>query len=585
MKFLCPTGEGWMLRAFGFAIFMCLMAVPAKAQDQFWVQIEARQTLAEATERARLYARRFDDVQGYYLGRGFYGIVLGPYSEALARQELRRLLGSGQIPGDSYLQTGRRFEQQFWPIGGATVAPLPEEIANEEPGALAQEPITGQVETLAEARASEAQLLRSEREELQKALRWAGFYNSAIDGAFGRGTRRAMEDWQSFNGFPPTGVLTTRQRQVLLQQYNQDLVDVGMETIQDIRAGIQIQLPLSVVAFDSYAPPFAKFTPTGSLPNAQVLLISQPGDRSTLAGLYEVMQTLEIIPPEGPRSLRGDSFTIEGIGNGIHSYTTATLQDGAIKGFTLVWDDRDDRRRTRILETMQDSFARLDAVLDPNLNPPGAEQSIDLVSGLAVRQPTFSQSGFYVTTDGTVVTSDVGLDQCERLTIDRTTDADMLASFPDFGLAILQPQTPLAPLEIGTLQTAVPRLQDPIGVAGYPFDGVLTAPTMIFGNLIDLRNLQGDERVIRLSVVTRASNAGGPVLDAGGAVLGMLLPRRNAALQALPEDVQFALKSEVVTGLLENAGLTVRQTDQTTPLGNVALQRVGSDISVLVSCW
>jgi hypothetical protein len=80
-----------MFRAFVASLFLLLSALQANAQDRFWVQIEARQTLSEATERARVYARQFDDVEGYYLGRGFYGVVLGPYGETLARQELRRL--------------------------------------------------------------------------------------------------------------------------------------------------------------------------------------------------------------------------------------------------------------------------------------------------------------------------------------------------------------------------------------------------------------------------------------------------------------------------------------------------------------
>jgi peptidoglycan hydrolase-like protein with peptidoglycan-binding domain len=75
-------------------------------------------------------------------------------------------------------------------------------------------------ETLAEARASEAALDRGEREMLQIALKWAGFYNSSIDGAFGRGTRASMSAWQDANGYTNTGVLTTLQRADLLAQYN-----------------------------------------------------------------------------------------------------------------------------------------------------------------------------------------------------------------------------------------------------------------------------------------------------------------------------------------------------------------------------
>ena len=38
----------------------------------------------------------------------------------------------------------------------------------------------------------------------------------------------------------------------------------------------------------------------------RVLLISQSGDQGTLFGLYDIMQTLEIVPMEGPRD-RGPS--------------------------------------------------------------------------------------------------------------------------------------------------------------------------------------------------------------------------------------------------------------------------------------
>ena len=205
-----------MFRACAAVVVLCLAAVQASAQDRFWVQVEAHPTLGEATERARVYARRFDDVEGYYLGRGFYGIVLGPYSERLARAELSRLLSTGQVPSDSYLQNGRRFEQQFWPIGGAAnvapIDPLPEEETPQEAGALPIIPLTAPFETFQQARASERALSREDREELQRALRWAGFYDAAIDGSFGRGTRSAMEAWQFANAKDPNGILNARER-------------------------------------------------------------------------------------------------------------------------------------------------------------------------------------------------------------------------------------------------------------------------------------------------------------------------------------------------------------------------------------
>ena len=578
-----------MIRALTVALLLCLSVVQAHAQDRFWVQIEAHPTLSEATERARFYNRRFDDVEGYYLGRGFYGIVLGPYSEDLARQELARLLRSRQVPADSYLQNGRRFEQQFWPIGGGsstlrgTVAP--EEDPAPELSALPQVPLTAPFETLREARASEAALTRSEREELQKALQWAGFYDAAIDGAFGRGTRRAMEAWQVAYAQDPTGVLTARQREQLLLQYNAVLIDVDMQLVRDDMAGIQMQVPTAVVSFSEYQPPFAKFEGQSSLPKAQVLFISQPGDAGNLTGLFEILQVLDLMPPEGPRRLRGDSFFIEGLDDERHSFATASLQDGEIKGFVLVWPAGDNSRRTRILDVMQSSFERIDGTLDPNMVPPGEDQAIDMVSGLAVRKPKLSRSGFYVSDDGIVVTTPEVVEGCSRITIDRETNAELVGSNLELGISVLRPIAPLTPLDVATIQSDIPRLQDSVAIAGYPFNGVLSAPTVTYGTLEDIRDLEGDDRRQRLSVLAQRSNAGGPVLDASGTVLGMLLSPKGPSSQALPADVQFSLDAAQIVAFLEELGIAPVQSGNGEDISAVALTRKAADITALVSCW
>ena len=53
--------------------------------------------------------------------------------------------------------------------------------------------------------------------------------------------------------------------------------------------------------------------------------------------LYEIMQTLEIVPQTGPRDLGKSSFTLIGEDAFSISHTQVWLKDGAIKGFTLVW--------------------------------------------------------------------------------------------------------------------------------------------------------------------------------------------------------------------------------------------------------
>lgn len=571
----------------------------ASAQERpYWVQVEAQQTLTGAQNRARAFDARLDNVAGYYIGSGWYGLVLGPYSREDADILALSLRRSGQIPNDSFVADGRNFRQQFWPVGvGAptTAQPLPRTqlpLNTTPETAFEQAPIVEQVvvpvlapdETTREARVSEAALSREEKELLQTALKWAGFYNSAIDGAFGRGTRRSMRDWQATNNFELTGVLTTKQRDVLITSYNAILAGMDLQLIRDDATGIEMLIPTGAVAFDKYEPPFAQFEPTGDL-QARVLLISQSGDQDRLFGLYEILQTLAIIPTEGPRRRRDQSFEIEGVGDGIHSYTTATLRNGQIKGFSVIWPAGDDARRIRVLDAMEASFQAIDGVLDPAIAAPDDSQAIDLVSGLAVRKAKLSRSGFFVDVDGDVLTTVEAVGECSRITIDEVHDAQVIHVDAPLGIAVIRPNTPLAPADVAQFQTGVPRLQAQVSVAGYPYGGVLTTPSLTFGRLADIRGLNGEDELKRLSLTAQPGDAGGPVLDNGGAVLGMLLPRASRNGQQLPPEVSFSVDASRIVASLLLADVRLETTENVAFLTPDALNQTAADMTVLVSCW
>lgn len=58
-----------------------------------------------------------------------------------------------------------------------------------------------------------------QRRAVQRALAWFGHYGAAVDGAFGRGTRAAMAEWQVAHGADATGILTPPQRMGLIAAY------------------------------------------------------------------------------------------------------------------------------------------------------------------------------------------------------------------------------------------------------------------------------------------------------------------------------------------------------------------------------
>jgi peptidoglycan hydrolase-like protein with peptidoglycan-binding domain len=561
-------------------LFVLLATRSLFAQDDaVWVQIEAQPTLADATQRAREYSTRLQDVNGFAMRGGWYAIVLGPYARRDAEQVLRVYRSERAIPRDSFIAYSSNFERQFWPVGETAVQPVTVDDPDPEP---VSEPDIREVdETPREARASENLLTRDEKRDLQRLLQWAGYYNSAIDGAFGRGTRASMAAWQEANGYEPTGVLTTRQRAELLAQYNAILEGLDLQLVAEGRTGIDIQLPLGAVSFDKYEAPYAHFAPTGTVPGARVLLISQTGDRNTLYGLYDIMQTLEIVPLNGPRKLDKNSFLLVGEGADFISHTQATLKDGEIKGFTLIWPSGDEERRERLLGEMQASFERTDGVLDPAAGS-NMDQRVDLVSGLEIRKPALTRSGFFVDDQGTVVTTADVVAQCSRITIEDGLEATVLGS--DQNLAVLRPSERLAPATVARFQTAIPRLQSEITVSGFSFGGLLDAPTLTYGTLADLRGLQGQEELNRLALAALPGDAGGPVFDTGGEVLGMLLPAATGDKQ-LPKDVSFALDSSEIQRLLGDLGLSAAQTDLITAMPPEDLTGRAMGMTVLVSCW
>lgn len=566
-------------------VFISVQSVLAQSDDDAtsWLQIEAHPSLTVATQRAQIYGESLPGVNGFALGNGWYAVAIGPFARPLAEAQLRQLRAQGLIPRDSFIVPRDAFRQRIWPAG-TEPQPVPaptQPQADIEPEVIAEPEVVD--ETPREARASEARLTADERKQLQSYLQWAGYYNSAIDGAFGRGTRASMAAWQRDNGYEPTGILTTLQRDALRQQYYAVLEGMGLRTVADGSAGIEMILPMGVVARTKEEYPFVQYDATGDIP-AKVLLISQEGDQNTLFGLYDIMQTLEIVPRQGERSRKDRSFTLIGQNAEIISQTEASLENGRIKGFTLVWPAGDETRRTRILDEMRASFKRLPGALDPAAGS-NAEQDIDLVAGLEIRRPILSRSGFYVDAAGTVLTTAEAVQSCGRITLDTDYEASLVTSNADTGIAILRPTRALAPQGHATLLEGDARLQSEVAVSGYSYEGLLGAPTMTFGTLADVKGLAGESNIKRLALAPLPGDAGGPVFAADGSVLGMLLPAAASGTRKLPGDVSFAIDSASLGAALSDAGIAATPAPLGAAMTPEEMTRKARAMTVLVSCW
>jgi S1-C subfamily serine protease len=575
------------LLALFFTALLVVSPRAAVAQDgTVWLQVEAHPNLETTLDRAQAYSALFPETVSFRLGTGWFAIALGPYPADEAPIRLGALRREGQIPSDSYIADGAAYGAQVFPASGAgVVTPETPDVVTAEPVAAPQ-PILVPDEDRREARDSEALLTPEERKDLQTALQWFGFYPGGIDGAYGPGTRNAMAAWQEAQGVTePTGILTTRQRAALLAAWRDELSTFGFREVVETESGITVTLPLGLVEFDHYEPPFVHYRAKGDAA-PRIILISQPGDRSALYGLYDVLQTLESVPLDGPRDRNDRSFRIRGTSATTDTTVFAELRGSRIKGWMLISAPGNEARDTRILRVMEDSFSPDgDSVLDPGIAVMGAETRAGLLAGLEVRKPRLSRTGFFVTPDGVVATTVEAVQTCGRVTIDRTTDAEVTLTDPTSGLALLKPKTPLAPRVVAGFSAAPGRPGSEITVPGYSYEDRLPAPVLTFGLFEDGSGLNGEAGQSRLSLQSLPGDAGGPVLDSSGTVVGMLLPASTEGGKQMPAGVAFALAGSELTRLLAANGVSARSSISTAPLDPAALAETANGMTALVSCW
>ncbi|SUZ30857.1 hypothetical protein ROE7235_00586 [Roseibaca ekhonensis] len=582
-----------MTRHFSTAAFLVatvsgLAFGPALAQDARWVQLEAHREFDDALERAQEYQQSIGNVSGFQLPSDWYALALGPFETDTDAFAVRRQLRAERtIPADAFVSNGENYGARFFPTAGTAVAPqaLPDADPAPEPEPLVvAEPEPEPEETLGEARASERLLDRDQRADLQIALQWFGYYTQRIDAAFGGGTRRSMAGWQADKGYDDTGVLTTRQRAELLAEYQGELAALGMQTIRDEDAGIEIALPLAMVEFDRHEAPFSHF-PSKDDSGVQVLLLSQPGNQATLFGLYEIMQTLEIVPLEGARERRSNSFTLTGQNDELRSHTFAQFRNGQIKGYTLVWTpDRDDQM-ARVLPMMEDSFSTFGGTLPESTGQASQVARSALLAGLSVRRPEYSRSGFYIDATGTTLTTAQAVAQCDRVTIDEAYTARVRAVDEALNLAVLEPETPLVPLAFAQFAEGDAPLGQEITISGFSFEDMLTRPVLTFGRLDATGGLNGEDGVLRLNATVEQGDLGGPVFGANGAVLGLLSGQPELANRQLPPEVNFAASAQAIREFLGANGVSSGTLRAGVTVPPEHLTRIAGDLTVLVSCW
>ncbi len=204
-----------------------------------------------------------------------------------------------------------------------------------------------------------------------------------------------------------------------------------------------------------------------------------------------------------------------------------------------------------------------------------------------------SGSGIIISRDGYILTNQHVVRQCDAYEVIDDRNRVLKAALEiadnarDLALLTVREKFPAA----APMRKAIaPQLGENITVVGFPLVAVLgTRPSVGFGHVSSTVGVRGDPLQMQISVPVQRGNSGGPVLDQAGNVIGIVVSKLDALKVAqrtgdLPQNVNFAIKGEVVRAFLESNKIEFETSDDAARLENTEIARRGATVTVRVRC-
>jgi S1-C subfamily serine protease len=470
-----------------------------------------------------------------------------------------------------------------------------------------------------------------DRISLQLLLISAGFSSAVPNIDFSARTFDALRTFQQNAGFEPTGVLDPSQVAVLKGAAAPTVRQWQLRDVQHPTTQRSIWLPAGLGLTRSAVDNGVQFTnqdrslvisflhfPTtdfGKAPETMAQVVSRNQGRVT----FDVK--------------RPDFFVIgSDLAGGRSGYLRFHREPaGGMSGFMMQWSTsatalRGERMATVISASLWDSANRTGLMRTDNLlalvtpqqqpsqaprpegSPPPQQQQQPTQQAQPAPQPRQEQAqprqeqapprsslstgtGFFVSRDGHILTNAHVVDGCSNVEVrqlgqpgvrarimarDRTNDLAIIAS-------------DVRSQAIGATRGAV-RLGEQVVTFGFPLSGSLsTSGNFTIGNVTSLAGLGDDSRFIQMSTPVQPGNSGGALLDQSGNVVGIVTSKLNAVRTAaatgdIPQNVNFAVKSQIAMGFLETHRVPLSPTTAERALSATELADTGRAMTVQLVC-
>ena len=297
---------------------------PASVPEQFYIRIESSADRSRAEEALSRHLALLPEAGLWTLPNGRFAVGFGPMARDAGDAWLAAFKRTGAVPRDAFL---------------SPVADMGEpEVSGSEP----------RIGTITPSGAPPPPL-----DEVQRALRWAGYYDGEIDGKDGPMTRAAIAREVLEQRASPDDA-TALEALIRRRQAWRD--EIGLAEVQDIYTGLELPAPMDRLIFDRTERALSIYGPReGS--GAALILFSQPGGQQDMLDLTGLVTALGWVPSPERRISRG-AARLTGRNDTHISHAEAQVIDGRAQGFVLIWPASDADNQPRLAAEISDGLRR-----------------------------------------------------------------------------------------------------------------------------------------------------------------------------------------------------------------------------------
>jgi S1-C subfamily serine protease len=201
---------------------------------------------------------------------------------------------------------------------------------------------------------------------------------------------------------------------------------------------------------------------------------------------------------------------------------------------------------------------------------------------------TATGSGFFVSTDGAVLTNRHVVEGCKAirvLPLGVQSRKITVSATEDLALVFLEEQT-------DNFARLSPRgwedLGEPVLTAGFPLRFVLDNGVSITSGMVSASGgSDGSRNRFQITAAIQPGNSGGPVLDLFGNVIGVVVSKLNPdAVGTEVEGVNYAVSLTQLRNFLRQSGVAIdRGAINVKELSSKAIARSAEQFTVSLECW